>query len=165
MTTTPTGKVVQTPDGLDLILTRSFSADIEDVWASITESERTARWLGPWEGEAGRGRTVQLTPAFEEGGEASDLVIEECEPPRRLVVLLASPGESWLLEVELSEHGGTTELRLTHHLGDAGPDPSDAGPGWEYYLDKLIASRDGTPQPEWDDYYPSQKEYYGSVTP
>jgi uncharacterized protein YndB with AHSA1/START domain len=160
MTATPTGRVVQTPTGLDLVLTRSFRAEIDDVWASIVEPERTARWFGPWEGEAGPGKTVRLTPAFEDGAEAGDVEIRECEPPRRIVVSLASPGEAWLIEVELSERDGVTELIFTHHLAE-GTDASDTGPGWEYYLDKLVASRDGAPSPQWDDYYPAQKEHYG----
>jgi uncharacterized protein YndB with AHSA1/START domain len=137
MTPTPDGRVVPAATGLDLILTRSFRAGIDDVWASITEPERTARWFGPWEGEAGPGKTVRLTPAFEEGAEPDDVEIIECEPPRRLV----------------------TELSFTHHLAD-GTSAEDVGPGWEYYLDKLVASRDDSPQPEWDDYYPAQKQYY-----
>ena len=159
MSATPTGRVVETPGGRDLILTRTFRAGIEDVWASITESERTARWFGPWTGEAGPGKTVQLTPGFEEGADAADVVIDECEPPRRLVISMVDASGTWLLEAELSERDGTTELTFTHHLDEAA-DPGSVGPGWEYYLDKLVASRDGSPQPEWDDYYPAQKEHY-----
>lgn len=159
MTPTPSGRVVPTPTGLDLVLTRSFHAGIDDVWASITEPERTARWMGRWEGEAGPGKTVQLTPAFEEGAEPGDVEIIECEPPRRLVVSLTSPGQSWLIEIDLSERDGVTELSFVHHLDEDTPAES-AGPGWEYYLDKLIASRDGSPQPKWEDYYPAQKEHY-----
>lgn len=159
MTPTPSGKVFPTAAGLDLVLTRTFSADIGDVWASITEPERTARWFGRWEGEAAPGKTVQLTPAFEEGAEPGDVEIIECEPPSRLVVALASPGESWLIEIELSERDSLTELTFTHHLNEGTP-AQDTGPGWEYYLDKLVASRDGSAEPNWDDYYPAMKEHY-----
>jgi hypothetical protein len=38
------------------------------------------------------------------------------------------------------------------------------GPGWEYYLDNLVASRDGAPLPDFDDYYPAQAAYYESLT-
>lgn len=50
----PTGRL----QGNDLILTRSFRATIEDVWTSVTSSESTARWIGPWEGEPGPGTTI-----------------------------------------------------------------------------------------------------------
>jgi uncharacterized protein YndB with AHSA1/START domain len=64
---TPTGRIVRTAEGRDLVLTRSFRAPIEDVWASITESERTARWFASWSGEPGPGRTIRYRLSFEEG--------------------------------------------------------------------------------------------------
>lgn len=159
MTPTPTGRLIQTDRGRDLVLKRSFRASIDDVWASVTEPERTARWFGSWAGEAGPGKTIQLTMTFEEGAEPCDLVIEECDPPHHLSVSMVDPSGSWLMEVELTERNGTTELRLTHHLDDAA-DPASTGPGWEYYLDNLVASREGAPLPNWDDYYPAQRPYY-----
>jgi len=36
----------------------------------------------------------------------------------------------------------------------------EVGPGWEYYLDALVASRDGQPAPDFDDYYPAMKEHF-----
>jgi len=46
MTTSPTGRVIRTSLGRALVLERTFSAPIEDVWASITESARLERWIG-----------------------------------------------------------------------------------------------------------------------
>ncbi|MFC9606869.1 hypothetical protein ACFTTN_25835 [Streptomyces niveus] len=40
----------------------------------------------------------------------------------------------------------------------------DIGPGWEYYLDMLGASLDGTPRPVFEDYYPAQKAYFEGLT-
>ena len=159
MTPSPSGRLVPTATGRDLVLERTFRAPIEDVWASITEPDRTASWFGRWEGEGGPGRTVKVTMAFEEGAEASDVVIETCDPPRHLVVSTIDEAGSWLLEAELTEHAGVTELRFTHHLND-GADAASAGPGWEYYLDNLVASRDGAPLPDFDDYWPAQKAHY-----
>ena len=96
---------------------------------------------------------------FEEGSEPSDVTIEECEPPHRLVLSMVDEAGSWLIDLELNEREGTTELTLTHHLDDA-TDPASIGPGWEYYLDNLVASRAGARLPKWDDYYPSQRAYY-----
>ena len=160
MSPTPSGQLVRTPEGRDLVLVRTFRAPIEDVWASITESERTARWYGAWSwvGEAGAGNRIRYTSAFEAEGEASEMVILACEPPRRLEV--RGIGDyAWHLEAELTESGGVTELRFTHHLDD-GIDVGSVGPGWEYYLDNLIASREGAPPVDFNDYYPSQTQYY-----
>ena len=158
MTPVPAGRLVPTAEGLDLVIVRTFNAPIEDVWASITESERTARWWGPWTGEPGPGRTISYKMAFEGEGPASEMLIEACEPPRHLLVRgLGAYG--WLLEAHLSESNGITELRFTHHL-DAKTSVGDVGPGWEYYLDNLVASRVDAKLPDFNDYYPSQKAYY-----
>lgn len=52
-----------------------------------------------------------------------------------------------------------TTLTFVHHLTDA-TSVGDIGPGWEYYLDMLIASRGGNPLPSFGDYYPAQREYF-----
>jgi hypothetical protein len=36
----------------------------------------------------------------------------------------------------------------------------DLGPGWEFYLDNLVASRSNGPLPDFNDYYPAQKAFY-----
>lgn len=50
----PTGRLFPAADGTDLVVSRTFRAPIEDVWASVTESDRTARWFGAWQGDAAR---------------------------------------------------------------------------------------------------------------
>lgn len=159
MSPTPTGRVVRTAAGRDLVLVRTFRAPIEDVWASITEPERTARWFGPWEGDAGPGKTIRFQMAFEQGDNWSEMIIEACEPPRHLSVVSVDDYGRWHLEAHLRHTDGVTELRFTHHLEDS-IDVGSVGPGWEYYLDNLVASREGTPLPDFNDYYPAQKEYY-----
>jgi uncharacterized protein YndB with AHSA1/START domain len=154
----PTGRLVHTAEGRDLVLTRTFRAPIEDVWASITEPERTARWFAGWTGEAGPGKTIRYSMGFEADGPASEMLIVACEPPRHLAVRgLGDYG--WELEAHLGEANGVTELRFVHHL-DASTRVSDVGPGWEYYLDNLVASRDGTPMPDFKDYDPAQRAYF-----
>jgi uncharacterized protein YndB with AHSA1/START domain len=158
MTPVPNGQLVPTAEGLDLVIIRTFNAPIEDVWASITESDRTARWFGRWTGEPGPGRTIRYKMTFEGEGPDSEMLIEACEPPKRLAVRgLGAYG--WRLEAHLSENKGITEMRFTHHL-DADTNVGDVGPGWEYYLDNLVASRTGAAMPDFNDYYPSQKAYY-----
>jgi uncharacterized protein YndB with AHSA1/START domain len=52
MTSPPTGRLFPTADGTSLVVSRTFRAPIEDVWASVTEPQRTARWFAAWEGDA-----------------------------------------------------------------------------------------------------------------
>ena len=162
MNPTPSGRLIRTPDGRDLVMTRTFRAPIDDVWASVTESDRTARWFASWTGDAGPGRTIRYTMTFEEGSEPADMTIDACEPPHHLAVSAVNDYGSWRLEAHLTETDGITELRFTQHLDDTA-NVTEVGPGWEYYLDNLVASRDDAPLPDFNDYYPSQTAYYEQV--
>ncbi|NUT53164.1 MAG: SRPBCC family protein [Saccharothrix sp.] len=164
MTPTPTGRLIRTDEGSDLVITRTFHALADDVWASLTEPERTARWFGPWEGEAGPGRTVKVRMAFEEQEPWVEVRVDACDPPRRLALSMvdeagADGAGTWRMELLLSEVDGVTELRLVHHLSTE-DGVGEVGPGWEYYLDMLVASRTGAPLPAFDYYYPSQKAHF-----
>ncbi|ATY31555.1 SRPBCC family protein [Sphingomonas psychrotolerans] len=155
MSPQPTGHVV----GNDLILTRIFRAPIDDVWTSVTTSESTARWFGPWEGDAGPGKIVRLQLVHEKDQPWAEVTIEECEAPRLLVLTMNDEFGAWRIEMTLTQTDDMTELRFVQHLSDrklAG----DVGPGWEYYLDMLVAAREGKTLPSFEDYYPAQKEYY-----
>ena len=90
------------------------------------------------------------------------MVIEACEPPRRLVVTAIDESGNWRLEARLNETDGVTELTLVHHVDDEIA-VGEVGPGWEYYLDMLVASRDGSARPDFDDYYPAQKDYFEAL--
>jgi len=150
----PTGRV----EGNDLVLTRTFDAPIEDVWTSITKSESTARWYGSWTGTPGAGNTIKVKMLFEKDGPESEVHIDTCDPPRRLV--LTTKGE-WGVKVEitLAQTGSVTELRFVHHLPDRKL-ARDFGPGWEYYLDNLVAARASEKLPTFDEYYPAMQTHY-----
>ncbi|MBW4656808.1 MAG: hypothetical protein KME20_27735 [Kaiparowitsia implicata GSE-PSE-MK54-09C] len=56
----------------------------------------------------------------------------------------------WRIELTLAQSDDTTTLRFVQHLFDlklAG----EVGPGWEYYLDMLVASREGKSLPSFGD--------------
>jgi len=159
MTPKPSGRFLPTAGGGDLVLTRTLRASAEDVWASITESPRTARWFGPWKGDAAPGNTIKVQMAFEDGAPWCDARIDACEEPTHLAFSVIDEAGTWRLELLLTETGGLTELRLVHHL-DSPAGLGEMGPGWEYYLDMLLASRDGAVRPRFDDYYPAQKAYF-----
>ncbi|WP_068269842.1 SRPBCC family protein [Aldersonia kunmingensis] len=162
MTIAPGGSLEPTEHGHDLILTRTYTAPIEDVWASITESERTARWFGPFKGEAKPGGTLQVQLVQEDEQPWAEFTIDSCTPPRHLVLRTIDENGSWHLEVTLDEHDGTTELVFTHHL-DASAPVGEVGPGWEFYLDALGAARSGADLPDFNDYYPAMRDYYANL--
>jgi uncharacterized protein YndB with AHSA1/START domain len=155
----PTGRL----DGNDLIITRTFRAPIDDVWTSVTSSESTARWFGPWEGTPGTGSKIRVQMGFEKDSPWMDNVtIEKCEAPRHLHLISRSSWGTTDMELTLSEAAGTTTLRFVHHLTDR-KGAGDYGPGWEYYLDNLVAMREGRPLPKFEDYHPGQKPYFEAL--
>jgi len=162
MTNPPNGGLFPTAGGHDLVVSRTFRAPIDGVWASVTESDRTARWFGAWEGDAAPGRMIKLQMAYEDQTPWFDVRIDACDPPRRLALSTTGEGGGWKLELRLSHADGRTELQLVHHL-DTTDQVGEMGPGWEYYLDMLVASRDDRPTPSFDDYYPAMKAYYDSL--
>jgi uncharacterized protein YndB with AHSA1/START domain len=117
-------------------VSRRYEAPVADVWDAWTNPERTHRWLGTVSGD------------LREGGEAQLVMTEEitvpcritvCEPPRRLAVIWAHPGEpESAAEIRLRADGAGTVLELEHarlRVGDA----VGYGYGWEDFLDRLAA--------------------------
>lgn len=163
-TPTPTGRLVANDDGHDLILTRTLPLPVEEAWAYVTEPSYTARWFGAWKGTGAVGETVQLQLGFEETSPWMDVEITECDSPRLLRILNTDDNGSWDLSLELTSGQGTTELRFVmHNIDPVGV--GEIGPGWEYYLDQLLAAIDGTPLPDFNDYFPAQREYFEQQRP
>lgn len=155
MNVKPTGQI----HGNDLIITRMFNASVDDVWKSVTKSEYTSQWFGAWKGEPGPGNTVQLQLAHEKGQPWVNVVIKACEAPHRLVVEMKDDQGVWRIELTLAQINDRTELRFVQPLSDPAL-AEDVGPGWEYYLDMLVAAREGEKLPLFGDYYPALKSHY-----
>ncbi len=155
----PSAQLFTTATGCDLVFTRTFRAPAEDVWASVTEPERTARWFGPWRGEGAPGSTIEVQMAFEDTPIWCEMHIDACDPPNKLAVSMIDDAGVWRLELLLTESVGVTELRMVQHLESA-DGVSQIGPGWEYYLDMLVAARDGAELPDFGSYYPAMKSYF-----
>ena len=162
MNTTPTGSLVATAEGRDLKLARTLDVPVEELWAWLTEPEKTVRWIGGSSGTPRAGSTVWFTLSFEEGTPESALEIVTCVPPRHLAVRLSDESGGWPLEVFVAEAGGGSTVTLVHHLDEAA-DPADVGPGWEYYLDNLLAAQAGLAPVKFEDYYPAQSSYYAGL--
>nr|WP_272902360.1 SRPBCC domain-containing protein [Brevibacterium daeguense] len=132
---------------------------IRDVWTSITEPERTARWIGRWTGTGAVGETVKLQLGFEDDAPWAEVQITECDAPNRLRVLAIDESGYWDVSIELTSAADRTDLRFVMHRVDPAS-IGEIGPGWEYYLDQLLASINRSPMPSFDDYFPAQREYF-----
>lgn len=159
--TQPTGRIESRDGVLHLVIERTFRAPIDDVWAAVTEPERMARWIGTWSGDPASKR-VAFRMLFEEGDSSEEVDIRECDPPRRLAVTTHAGGQSWQLELDLAENDGVTTLVFTQPAVD-GAEAENVGPGWEYYLDRLVRAETGGDPADIDfdrDYYPAMQEHY-----
>lgn len=163
MSKEPTGTVEIVAGRARLTIVREFRAPIDDVWAAVTESDRLARWIGTFTGDPASGE-VRFRMTAEVGAPEDGMRIRECDPPRRLAVSSQVGEEWWDLDLDLVEADGVTTLTFTQ----PGLDPSMAdsvGPGWEYYLDRLVAAETGGDVTAIDfdrDYYPAMQEHYRS---
>lgn len=134
-----------------LSLQRVFSAPVTDVWASITESDRLARWFGTWTGDPSMGRVLVTMNAEAAPIPPAPYDIHVCEPPHRLDVSAVDEYGAWRLVAELVEADGRTTLTLRQEDVDPGT-LGETGPGWEWYLDRLVAASTDRPLPSLDDF-------------
>jgi uncharacterized protein YndB with AHSA1/START domain len=157
---TPTGRITRAGDSLfDLRLSRVFHARLQEVWDSVTDPRLTADWFGTWRGEAAPNSVIEVQMRFEEGLPWMSARIDRCDAPDVLALSVLDESGGWQLELRLTQRGEDTELEFVQHLDD--PAAADSiGPGWEYYLDNLVAARVEAPLPDFGDYYPNQAEYY-----
>jgi uncharacterized protein YndB with AHSA1/START domain len=140
---------------------RSWPDPIEDVWAALPQPDRTARWFGTYEGERRVGGSGTLTMTHEgESAAGEPMRIEECDPPRRLVVRWESE-QAWRIQLDLAEEQDRTVLMFTQ-VFPAGTDAGDYVLGWHWYLDHFDAElRGGPPPADWDTFLAATAPAYG----
>lgn len=139
-------------EGRVVVLRREWPDPIDDVWSALTESERTARWIGTYFRSTDTAVEFTMTGEVDAGGEVAPPVtvtIVECDPPRRLVLdIPVGDGPPWRVAVSLTEEGGRTVLLFEQRVAGGVP-PADVEAGWSWYLDRLGASLHGEPMPPW----------------
>ena len=137
-----TGRLERRGTDDHLVWERTFRAPVDDVWASFTDSGRLARWFGTWTGDPADGFVTVQMNAEGDAAEPSRFEIRACDPPTRLVVDVVDEGGAWFLDLELREEAGTTTLTFSQRIDDVSV-VEHTGPGWEWYLDRLVAAESG----------------------
>lgn len=163
MSPTATGAIDGREDGW-IVWTRTFRAPIEDVWKAITEPARLERWIGTWDGDPRDGKVAFRMTAEGDDIEPSDYDIDACREPDHLAVSSEFAGTRWELRLDLSEDDGVTTLLFAQRMSD--PElAASVGPGWDYYLDRLVAAETGEPVAgvTWDDYFPALADRYRAL--
>jgi uncharacterized protein YndB with AHSA1/START domain len=166
---TATGRKEQRADGTYVVLTRTFRAPAEDVWAAITESDRLSRWIARWTGDPATGK-VQVHMLYEgEDVEPEEYTINVCDAPTRLELTSymtydANTPATWHLKLDLAEADGVTTLTFAQSMDDPAM-AENVGPGWEYYLDRLVAAETGADPATVDfgAYYPALSAHYRTL--
>ena len=119
---------------VSVVVTRTYRADVADVWDALTRPERLRRWFHPITGDLVVGGSFQL-----EGNAGGDVL--RCEEPTRFVVTFGGP-ES-IVEVRLEGADDATTVVLTHAvplaMAGSGAGALFVGPGWDGALLGLSA--------------------------
>jgi uncharacterized protein YndB with AHSA1/START domain len=160
----PTGRRDDRDGTAYVVFERTFAAPIADVWAAVTEPERLVRWIGTWAGDPASGEVAFRMTAEAEDAPEERILIDECHEPTRLVMRSARPddhSEVWSWQIDLSEADGVTTLTFAQEVVDVELAES-VGPGWDYYLDRMVAAETGGDPSviDFDDYYPAFAAYY-----
>lgn len=163
--TLPTG-VLHVRAGADAVLfIRTFDLPAEQVWAMISESDRTALWFGTFAGDPDEGHvTVSMNAEGDDNTTPIRYTIDRCEPPRLLRVSSSTDDGAWDLELRVEPMGSGSSMTLSHLVTDTASIDS-IGPGWEYYLDRLAAAIIGRDPDDvdWSAYYPAMQPYYRQI--
>lgn len=124
-------RVLESGEARTVTLSRTYSAEIEDLWDACTTSERLARWF-PVSGELRQGGRYRVA------GNAEGTILE-CDPPNGFTATWEYEGQLSWIEVRLTREGEErTRLELEHiaHIDDHWTEfgPGAAGVGWELGL-------------------------------
>jgi uncharacterized protein YndB with AHSA1/START domain len=146
-----------------------YDTDIDDLWSAITDPDRLARWFGELDGEPSQEGEFHVRIP---GGGERDGHVEECEPPRHLLLTMrdpdARPGQpkKMLVAAELTADGHQTILAI-----EVKGMPLELiafyGAGWQIHAENLAAHILGD-QPDygearWDELVPPYQELAATI--
>ncbi|MFM9432170.1 SRPBCC domain-containing protein [Arthrobacter sp. MP_2.3] len=97
-------------DGKGIVrLEDRFDTDMDDLWSALTDPGRLAHWLGTVEGDLRQGG--EFSAHYFASGWEGTCYVDECQPPRRLLILTKSSDEpDGVTEVTLTPDGDQTTL-------------------------------------------------------
>lgn len=133
------GVLTRTPDGVTVRFERAYPTTPEDLWATLTEPARVARWLGPLYGDlrVGGRYEVRMGDDVPDSDENATGEVLACDPPHHLAITWVFPNEVVTrveVEVRSDDVGALLVLR---HVGLEDAAARGYGGGWHACLDQL----------------------------
>jgi uncharacterized protein YndB with AHSA1/START domain len=143
-----------------------YDTEIDDLWSAVTDPGRVARWYGRVDGDLRPGGQFRLYVDDADSDHAGR--VEECAPPRRLLVTTRETDESYqrgrgvppydeVLEATLSADGDQTVL-VIEVRGMPLAAVAYYGVGWQIHAENLaayLAGRErGDTEARWGDLVP-----------
>ena len=131
-----------------VILSRSYTTTVDDLWDALTNGDRIPRWFLPISGE------LELGGRFQFEGNAGG-AITACEPSSYLAVTWEfGPYVTWVEARVSDDEAGRARLTLVHtaHLSEHWDEygPGATGVGWEMGLLGLALHIDQPDEPKPD---------------
>lgn len=147
---------------------RPLAAPPAEVWSSLTEPSRVARWLGRLSGDLRVGGAYTLDMADPGAADpAADRATGEvlaCDAPHRLLVTWRFPGEDPSeIEARVEARGPGSVLVLEHRRLTRGA-ARGYGAGWHTFLDHLELLHAGR-EDEWRDRFAELLPTYRGLLP
>ncbi|WP_411734306.1 SRPBCC domain-containing protein [Paeniglutamicibacter sp.] len=150
------GGVEPSLPGRRIVIELDAPYGVRDIWDAFTTVEGLRSWAGILRENAESGN--QRFAFLEEGLEsaAGSVLVHQCRPPYKFRLTVDTDQGPWDLGLDLSSRAGTKKITFTHELG-AADDPGTIGPGWEYYLQRMLVHLKGgnVDSVLWNDYYPA----------
>lgn len=130
------GYTQQLDSGIRVLVERTLPYQLEDIWAIFTTAEGLEKWIGILRGGKASGDlTFSMVDQGQEANPAA-VKIHYCRAPFELSISTESEYGNWHLGIELARAHGATAVKFIHDLGP-NDDPSNIGPGWEYYMERV----------------------------
>ena len=153
-----TGRFAHREDGLYLLFDRILPGPPEQTWEGLTKPEGLHAWIGTYTGSPRTG-AVRFRMESQHDSQWEYVSILECTEFTRLVLDIGEGEDAWRVMAHLKEGSGKTVLTFGLRL-DSPAEAATFGPVWDYYLDRLVASRTHHTLPPFSRYYPALKHYY-----
>jgi uncharacterized protein YndB with AHSA1/START domain len=150
------------PTGTTVRFERRYATTADDLWSSVTEPERLARWLGPVHGDLRVGGRYELRMGDDVEGAPQNAVGEvlECEPPRRVLVGWRFPGEQESRVLVEIRPDGEGSILVLEHLDLSEAAARGYGGGWHASLDQLEDHVAGRPVRSWQVLFDAALPHY-----